>query len=529
MHLSALHIIEPAQWPDHDVSLTGMFKRVRQQKRFPRRARVVAWGLHESASASDPATRAALRPLIDAGFRIESVLSPPKALALLAGQRQRQPGDGATAWLALNRHGAAIAIVKGTSLLFSREFDWSYRAATRPHEQLLQRYSLVAHLAPELRRGMQMVRTGHGIQVDSVVTCGDLPDLRSLTMPLIEELDIEVETLDSVEGLEITGPARSERVAEYAQWLRLACAVAAGPAPRGTRPAVAPLLRVAAGLAGVGLIGWLAYVQLGPRTGEPTTMAGRGAQASPPSGTARPQNPPQTPPTIPAKPAVQPSPSAPPQTRPTQPAGTPPPTAGPPPAAAPPAGARPGTQPAAPRPSPTPPAATGAGAPAVSTPPVVAAPPVAAARPKETSPSAAPAPKTPPGSTATPPDVPPRLALPPPPAQMPAPRLPPAAAAQPPPPRADTPQSDAPARPRMTTARTGAPLKDPLPAVHSILVSADRRLAVLDGLIVREGDAVGVRVLVRIEPDAVVLREPSGFEIRVSIRGRPTGRDGENY
>jgi hypothetical protein len=57
-----------------------------------------------------------------------------------------------------------------------------------------------------------------------------------------------------------------------------------------------------------------------------------------------------------------------------------------------------------------------------------------------------------------------------------------------------------------------------LPVVNSILVAPDRRLAVLNGEIVREGDAVGPRVVVRIERGAVVLREPSGYEVRVPIR-----------
>jgi hypothetical protein len=64
------------------------------------------------------------------------------------------------------------------------------------------------------------------------------------------------------------------------------------------------------------------------------------------------------------------------------------------------------------------------------------------------------------------------------------------------------------------------PLKTPVPAVNSILVSPDRRLAVLDGAIVGVGDAVGLRVVVQIEPEAVILREPSGYLIKVSIRGR---------
>jgi hypothetical protein len=71
--------------------------------------------------------------------------------------------------------------------------------------------------------------------------------------------------------------------------------------------------------------------------------------------------------------------------------------------------------------------------------------------------------------------------------------------------------------------RPPVPLKEPLPAVNSILVAADRRLAVVNGEIVHEGDAVGPRVLIRIEPTAVVLREPSGYEVRVPIRGRASG------
>ena len=103
--------------------------------------------------------------------------------------------------MSINTHGAAIAIVRGQELLYLRSFSWSY-APGRPGStaQLLQRYTLVAHLAPELQRGIAAVRASHDCGVDTAVTCGDLPDLRSLTMPLIEELNLEVETLDSLEG-----------------------------------------------------------------------------------------------------------------------------------------------------------------------------------------------------------------------------------------------------------------------------------------------------------------------------------------
>jgi hypothetical protein len=58
--------------------------------------------------------------------------------------------------------------------------------------------------------------------------------------------------------------------------------------------------------------------------------------------------------------------------------------------------------------------------------------------------------------------------------------------------------------------------------VDSILIDQDRRLAVLDGTIVTIGDAVGPRVVVQIERDAVSLREPSGWIVRIPARSRMT-------
>ena len=59
--------------------------------------------------------------------------------------------------------------------------------------------------------------------------------------------------------------------------------------------------------------------------------------------------------------------------------------------------------------------------------------------------------------------------------------------------------------------------------MDSILIARDRRVAVVGGSIVGIGDSVGARVVVQIERTAVVLREPSGYELRVALRG--TGAD----
>jgi len=298
--VTALHIIEPAAWPTLDVALVETLRSVRRAKRFPRDARIVAWGLPDDPAGNEAIVRALQRPIVAAGFRVESILTPPQALALLAASRQRQHGDGAAAWLALNMHGAAIAIVRAGELLFARTFEWSYSTRVMSGKaQLLQRYSLVAQLAPEVRRGIAAVRASRGIVVEQAVTCGDLPELRSLTMPLIEELDLEVETLDSTEGLRAVGKAKAERFAESAPAIRLACAAAMTQSKR-RGSANKSFARIAAGIAVIAALGWGSYAYWrasivpsagppqftppsSPRSSAPPSRAG-----GPPPGASRP-------------------------------------------------------------------------------------------------------------------------------------------------------------------------------------------------------------------------------------------------
>jgi hypothetical protein len=57
-----------------------------------------------------------------------------------------------------------------------------------------------------------------------------------------------------------------------------------------------------------------------------------------------------------------------------------------------------------------------------------------------------------------------------------------------------------------------------LPKLDSILIDEDRRLAIMNGAIVRVGDTVGLRTVVQIDRDAVILREPSGLSVRIALR-----------
>jgi hypothetical protein len=216
---------------------------------------------------------------------------------------------------------------------------------------------------------MNVIRSGHGVTVDAVVTCGDLPDLRSLTMPLTEELDIEVETLDSLEGFDVTKSALADRAIEHAPALRLAAAATAVPATalsqagRWVRRAAAAAILLVGGT-------WFAV-----------SMNGRKPGASPGSAAQRPPVPAATTGGADAQPAVVP----------LVPSGPP------------------------------------------------------------------------------------------------------------------------------TVPRTPRVSAEPVPSLHSILLGPGRRLAIVNGSIVGEGDTVGRRTVTRIERDAVFLRDAAGAEIKVGV------------
>ena len=446
--VSRTYGLQPDEAPPADAALSEHLREIRRRHRFPRHACVVLWGL--PGSPLDAATaHAAAAPVRDAGFTIHRVLTPTEALAALAKTRQRQPGGRAVAWVCINRHGAAIAIVEAGRLLYERELTWAHRATATVREELLQRYSRVAHLAPELRHGFSVVREAHGVVVDTVVTCGDLPDLRSLTMPLIEELDMEVEILDTFEGLEVAQPLRAEDLGERSPAVRLACGAAAASvtaAAPGWVPAGKPRMMAAAAIFVAALLAWGAWRFLPVAPPVPPESA-RAAAPSAPSAT----------------------PMA------TQPRG------------------------------------------AVST-------EARSGEPTATVTSPADAETARPAATTGRADVPPARVQPSEPSAAPGPVLQPPGPNAGPPPAAGRQRVPAVRQPR-AEPRT-RPLALPLPVVNSILVSPDRRLAVVDGEIVREGDPVGPRVLIRIERGAVVLREPSGREVTVPIRRRLGGTTG---
>ena len=467
VRLLAAETLDPAAFPGIDT-FTAAVREARKSLNLPKRCRAVVWGLPDGAHRKDPMARPLIAPLRGAGFRVDRVISPCNALAALA--RLRTPrGDGATCWLAVNRTGVAMVVVRPGEQLYSHSFAWdSSVGSSGSQARLLQRYSLVAFLEPEIRRAMAVARQ-KGTPVDTIITCGNLPEIRSLTMPLIEELDVEVETLDSLEGLAV-GPDASDRLLDVAASLRLACAGAiARPTRRrdeskgkglsGTSRSVLRFGAAAAMILAVLAVGWAWWTDP-PVTRKPAPVA-----RTPAPITQKPAPVAQKPAAVTQKPdAVVQKPAAVAQ-KPAAVAQKPAPTQEP---------APPGAQKATPPPAqhPTPPAPTGVAS--VSTPSAMDTQAPAAVKPVAEHARSKPAP------------------------------------------------SDA----RNSAEATPMPdlLKDPVPHVSAILVASDRRMATLDdGRIVTIGDVLGKRVVVGIDERAVTLREPSGVQIRVALGGKVVG------
>ena len=100
-----------------------------------------------------------------------------------------------------------------------------------------------------------------------MLLCGDMPEVRSLTAPLIERLNIEVETLDTLEGIDAA--KLPEGFAERASTLRLASSIAVEPPPvnllpvevTASRTSRAGLRVVAAGTAAAVVLGAFLYAR----------------------------------------------------------------------------------------------------------------------------------------------------------------------------------------------------------------------------------------------------------------------------
>jgi hypothetical protein len=454
------------------------------------------------AMASGSELTAALQPLLAAGIRVRTVMTPAAALSSLARlRRESWTPDALEVFVALEERATCIALLRAGALIASRDLGWGYVDEFGSGLEPRRRADIATRLVEAISDFVAATGGAPG-DIKQVCVCGGHPELRSVTAPLMEQLDVEFEPLDSLFGID--GESLPEPVDEFrerAAELRLAWAAAADSPPTinllraRNRQASKSMLARAAVLTGVAaalVVGWRVQSQW-RRPTAPAATARSAANVSPGARRATP-----VPPVTASKaPPVAPPPTIANRTSPVVP---------PPPVAA----------------SKTPPAVPPAAI-ANRTPSVVPPPPAAASR-------------TPP--VVTPPPSTTNRTLPGPPPPIPnrtSPAMPPVAASKmplmAPPPATAPPAVAAREEPRQPSAAVTPPARDtparvgqepararrPTPEAASfdavlgtILYSPDRKLAIIDGRIVGPGDEIrGARIL-EITPRAVILRDGVG-------------------
>ena len=176
---------------------------------------------------------ARLRPIVDAGFLVEGVTTPCGALWAQARLRRASLPGEVHAHIALGANQSALGIFGDGALLYARDLDWGYAAPTVATAAAHDRDVLADRLAAELRRSFLYLKQYWEQEVSQLLLCGDMPEIRSLTAPLIERLNIEVETLDTLEGIDVALP---DGFADRAATFRLASAIAVEPPPVNLLP-----------------------------------------------------------------------------------------------------------------------------------------------------------------------------------------------------------------------------------------------------------------------------------------------------
>lgn len=215
-----------------DVTVSTVAGAVQQDSPYSRKTEVSFF----AASTRD--IRDLLKPILDAGFTVDAVTTPCGALWSQARLRRPSVPGEPHAYVALGATQSAFGIFADGLLLYGRDLDWGFTAAQAGVRSVLDRETIASRLSLELRRSFLYVKQFWEPDVSQVVLCGEMPEIRSLTGPLIDRLNVEVETLDTLDGLdpETLPVGFADRVSSF----RLASAIAAEPPPANLRPVAVP-------------------------------------------------------------------------------------------------------------------------------------------------------------------------------------------------------------------------------------------------------------------------------------------------
>jgi hypothetical protein len=186
----------------------------------------------DAADVSVPGARVLrerLAPLVRAGGLVTGVWLPHECFAELAASR------GLTSACVIVAHPGMTCV----GFVLDGAVRARYLSSAVPRDsfdsesaRLLARYQHIASLAPHVR---ELGGAGPGVRV---LVAGHLPDLRAAMVPLVEELDHEIDVLDAdlpgaaAQAIEATGP--DELAGSQLPWA-LASSIAGRPGGSGSR------------------------------------------------------------------------------------------------------------------------------------------------------------------------------------------------------------------------------------------------------------------------------------------------------
>jgi len=182
--------------------------------------------------ASGSELTAALRPLVAAGIRVRTVMTPAAALSSLARlRRDSWTPDALEVFVALEERATCIALMRAGALIASRDLEWGYVDELGSGFELRGREDIAARLVDAIS-DFGAATGGAPGDIKHVCVCGGHPELRSLTAPLMEQLDLEFEPLDSLFGIDAARlPEPVDEFRERGAELRVAWAAAADSPP----------------------------------------------------------------------------------------------------------------------------------------------------------------------------------------------------------------------------------------------------------------------------------------------------------
>ena len=160
------------------------------------------------------ALRERIAALVRAGGLVTALVLPHEAMPFVLAARRL---DDACV-LALHRGVLCLAAVRG-GRVDARYLSWEPELpGDDSRRELLARYQLAAGLAPHMREVLSRLPDGAPLAV-----MGTIPSLRAVMMPLVEELDREIDVFDAdLPGADIDGLDADELAAR-----QLAAALAA--------------------------------------------------------------------------------------------------------------------------------------------------------------------------------------------------------------------------------------------------------------------------------------------------------------